>query len=472
LCNGGTADVTLTTNGGTGTIATTPANTGLTAGTYTFTATDANGCSATSVATIAPAPSAVTISATAGTILCNGGTANVTLLTGGGTGTITTAPAANNLLGGTYVFTATDANGCTAAASATIINPSLLTATVAANSTSIATGGTLVLTTTPAGLASYNVAGPSISNTGTSNVFSTTVTPANSGVYTISVANTNGCAASTTITITVFAGSKVAIKTMLSGPYDASTGLMWDSLRVKGLIPSTEPYSTAPYNTTYMHVNGGGGETVAPSVLAVTGSNAIVDWVFVQLRSKLDSNIVVATRSALIQRDGDVVDIDGISPVLFANSIPDNYFISIEHRNHLGIMTKGKYALSGAVSTMDLTTNAIPLFAFAGRAGNPAPFTGPTRKIGSVRALYAGNCNIDLALSAYRYITYNASTGGDKTQLFSVTGFGVNTLTGYSLYDCDLNGYARFNGLSPDRLVIYLNCGNSNTNIVNEQTPN
>jgi len=56
--------------------------------------------------------------------------------------------------------------------------------------------------------------------------------------------------------------------------------------------------------------------------------------------------------------------------------------------------------------------------------------------------------------------------------LFSVTGFGVNTLTGYSLYDCDLNGYARFNGLSPDRLVIYLNCGNSNTNIVNEQTPN
>ena len=479
LCFGQTGTVSFTTSGGTGTIAVingsttvTSPNTGLTAGTHTFTATDANGCSATSVATIAPEPSAVSISATAGTILCNGGTANVTLLTGGGTGTITTAPAANNLLGGTYVFTATDANGCTAAASATIINPSLLTATVAANSTSIATGGTLVLTTTPAGLASYNVAGPSISNTGTSNVFSTTVTPANSGVYTISVANTNGCAASTTITITVFAGSKVAIKTMLSGPYDASTGLMWDSLRVKGLIPSTEPYSTAPYNTTYMHVNGGGGETVAPSVLAVTGSNAIVDWVFVQLRSKLDSNIVVATRSALIQRDGDVVDIDGISPVLFANSIPDNYFISIEHRNHLGIMTKGKYALSGAVSTMDLTTNVIPLFAFAGRAGNPAPFTGPTRKIGSVRALYAGNCNIDLALSAYRYITYNASTGGDKTQLFSVTGFGVNTLTGYSLYDCDLNGYARFNGLSPDRLVIYLNCGNSNTNIVNEQTPN
>jgi GEVED domain len=472
LCNGGTGSIALSTSGGTGTITTTPATTtGLMAGTYTFTATDANGCSNTATATINAAPSMIMISATATQPLCAGNTGSVVLSATGGTGTLTIPGTTTGLSAGTYTFTATDGNGCTKTTTVVITAPATLVATVSANSMAIASGGSLTLTTTPAGLSNYSIAGPGITNSSASNIFTTTVVNANSGAYVITVTNANGCTASTTINISVFSGSRLALKTMLAGPFDAATGMMWDSLRVKGLIPSTEPYSAAPYTSTYTHVNGGGSETVAPSVLAVSGSNAIVDWVFIQLRNKLDSNVVLATRSALIQRDGDVVDVDGVSPVLFANSAPDLYFVSVEHRNHLGVMTKGKVALTAAGTPLDISTTAVPLFTFAGRGGNPSPMSGAARMIGSVRALYAGNCNVDLAATAYRFVTYNNTTASDRYSLLFATG-GTSTITGYNILDLDLNGYARFNGLNPDRLIMLQNTANSNTIIVNEQTPN
>jgi hypothetical protein len=68
-------------------------------------------------------------------------------------------------------------------------------------------------------------------------------------------------------------------KALLSGGYDAGTGLMRDDLRTKGLIPSAQPYSTAPWSYA-------GTETVSNNVLNVSGDNAIVDWVLVELREE------------------------------------------------------------------------------------------------------------------------------------------------------------------------------------------
>jgi hypothetical protein len=216
------------------------------------------------------------------------------------------------------------------------------------------------------------------------------------GIYSNTYTNAIGCDSIVTITVSLGNVLKITPKIMLAGCFDPATGLMYDSLRVLNLIPLQEPYSSAPYNAIYTHINGGGGETTSASVFTVTGPNAIVDWVFVQLRNKLDSNIVLATRSALIQRDGDIVDVDGVSPLIFANNNVDNYFISIKHRNHLGIMTKTPIPISFVNTSLNLTTAAIPLFTKPGKAGNPAPLTGATRIINGVRCLYAGNCNISL----------------------------------------------------------------------------
>ncbi len=77
---------------------------------------------------------------------------------------------------------------------------------------------------------------------------------------------------------------------------------MNDTLRTLNLLPTVEPYSSL---TRFSHV---GGETVNADVFAVTGNNAIADWVLVELRSGSDPTRIVATRAALVQRDGDVVD--------------------------------------------------------------------------------------------------------------------------------------------------------------------
>src|SRR6185295_17903717 len=87
-------------------------------------------------------------------------------------------------------------------------------------------------------------------------------------------------------------------------------------------FPSTDPYRVSPYNTNFTHVNNAAVETIASAaVLDQPGTNDdIVDWVFLELRNTVTSpNTVLQTRSALVQRDGDIVDVDGTSPVTFNN---------------------------------------------------------------------------------------------------------------------------------------------------------
>jgi hypothetical protein len=204
-CNGGAnATATATASGGTGafiyswapTGGTGSTATGLTAGAYTVTATDANGCTATSTYTISQ-PSAIIVSVATTAVTCNSlcdGTAMAT--TTGGTPGYTylwmpstqTAPIASGLCAGSYSVVATDANGCTATSSFTISQPSLLTASASAT-TVLCNGGTSFVSVTPSGGTSpYSFIGaPSFT------------VPA--GSYTYNISDGSGCTASVSITI-------------------------------------------------------------------------------------------------------------------------------------------------------------------------------------------------------------------------------------------------------------------------------
>jgi hypothetical protein len=121
-----------------------------------------------------------------------------------------------------------------------------------------------------------------------------------------------------------------------------TAGLMNDDLRVADLIPTTSPYAD--------------GATCNASVFAITGNNAIVDWVWVELRDGSDNSIISDAQSAFLQRDGDVVAIDGISSL--SASLPNrNYYVSVSHRNHLGVMSASSYALNATTTIIDLTSN-------------------------------------------------------------------------------------------------------------------
>ncbi len=150
-------------------------------------------------------------------------------------------------------------------------------------------------------------------------------------------------------------GTKLAIRLLLEGPYIAATGLMRDHLNVNGLIPTLEPYTALGYQ----HSPGRGGETVDPAVFNISGNDAIVDWVFVELRNAVDFTQIIATRTALLQADGDVVDVDGMSSVYFADVPTASYYIVARHRNHLDVMTPGALPLNEVFANLhDFTTGS------------------------------------------------------------------------------------------------------------------
>lgn len=234
-------------------------------------------------------------------------------------------------------------------------------------------------------------------------------------------------------------GVRVALDLMLQGPYDPGTDRMRDDLRAEGLLPLTEPFTALGMRT----VGAGTGETTDASVLAVTGDNAIVDWVLLELRSASAPATLVATRAALVQRDGDVVDKDGVSPVTFT-ATTGNYHVAIRHRNHLGCMTAAPVALSGTATNIDLTNAATATFG-----------TDARRTEGSRMLLWAGNVLRDDVL---RY----TGEDNDRDPILSAIGGVVPTSAsapGYHQQDVTMDGEILYTGGGNDRDLILLNIG-------------
>ncbi len=129
-------------------------------------------------------------------------------------------------------------------------------------------------------------------------------------------------------------------KVFLQGAYNSTNGLMSDNLRSAGVIPLSDPYKTSTYSSAFTEVNDAAADTINAAVLGYQASqnDNIVDWVFLELRNTAGTT-VVQTRPALVERDGDIVDVDGKSPVTFNNVDPGNYTIVVRHRNHLGLST-------------------------------------------------------------------------------------------------------------------------------------
>jgi hypothetical protein len=352
--------------------------------------------------------------------------------------------------------------------------------------TNLAMGSYTVKVTDALGYTSTNIVIVTTSNSGsTVNTFSITATGCytlpwgtvitTSGTYTNSYSIANACDSIVSIIATINSGVSLSAKVILSGPYNTITGLMQDSLRIKGLVPLSDPYLMPPYayvGSPFTHVANTSVQTTTNSILSATGSNAIVDWVLLQLRSKSNPSTIIKTKAALLKANGTIVEAaDSNSNIWFADVPADSYYVSIKHRNHLGVQTLWALPLYACTNTLvDFTSTSLPLLIKSGKAGNPAPLSGATRIQNGLRTLYAGNCEISSAALA-SYITYNTASTSDRNALFVFTG-ATGSINGYTVFDVDLNGSARFNGLNNDRLVISINCANSNIVIINQQTSN
>ncbi|MBK6754926.1 MAG: hypothetical protein IPG69_15425 [Flavobacteriales bacterium] len=241
------------------------------------------------------------------------------------------------------------------------------------------------------------------------------------------------------------------VKAFLEGPYVDGTGLMNDALRSAALIPSGEPYTALGFP----QAGGGGGEQVVTGAFDVTGPNAIVDWVMIQLRSAGTPSNVVATRCALLQRDGDIVAADGISNVVL-NAAAGNYHVAVRHRNHFGAMTATAISVGTLPTVIDLRS-----------PGTATWGTNARKTMGPVTVLWAGNAVTD-ALLKY------AGANNDRDPILNVVGGSTPTAVAFGYYreDINLSGVVKYAGNANDRDPILVNVGgNVPTSTRTEQLP-
>lgn len=240
-------------------------------------------------------------------------------------------------------------------------------------------------------------------------------------------------------------------RVLLEGPFNSGNSRMNDALRSAGLIPLNEPYTALGATLV-----GGGDESTTAPVLAVSGANAIVDWVVVELRSATTPTQILASRCALLQSDGDVVDMDGTSALGF--DLPAaSYRIAIKHRNHLGVITANAIALGSTATTVDLSDGSVALF-----GGNDA-----TKAAGGRRLLYAGD------VTGNGQLKY-AGLANDRDPILLTLGGSLpnNSLSGYFNEDVNMDGIVRYTGPGNDRDIILVNIGGVvATNVRNASLP-
>ena len=207
--NGGTADVVLSATGGTGPYVYAGQTTGLTAGTYSYTVTDAAGCTATTTVTIGQ-PDKLTLSGTAGTVKCSGGTTDITLTATGGKAPYTFEGNTKGLKAGVYQFSVTDAAGSKANTTVQVKEPALLELVVNPGVIKRVGGTTFVDINARGGTLPYTFTGQFSNLT--------------AGTYSYLVTDANGCTSTATVEIRE---PKVNLAAFDVGTVDTAVRINW-----------------------------------------------------------------------------------------------------------------------------------------------------------------------------------------------------------------------------------------------------
>lgn len=224
-------------------------------------------------------------------------------------------------------------------------------------------------------------------------------------------------------------------KAYLQGAYNVGSG------RHKDVTPGwaavinsgaqSQPYNYAAFG------NYNGTETVHPSLVGpnVADTDAF-DWVLLELKNA--SNTVIAQRAALILENGNIVEIDGVSPVAFHGPDQGIYSLTVRHRNHLSIRSATTPYFGAAPVPFDFTVSQASAYQ------NPAITTNEAMKDlgGGKFGLWGGNAN------GNGVVNYGPLPGTDRgavlTSLGGNTGSSVN---GYHSTDVNFNGIVNYGPL-------------------------
>jgi hypothetical protein len=257
------------------------------------------------------------------------------------------------------------------------------------------------------------------------------------------------------ITVVVLPRVQLAARVMLDGAFvdptptvDNGDGRMRDDLRALGQLPLQQPYCSSAFSASTLAYCGT--EATTAAVLSVSDpDNAIVDWMLLELRSSGTAGLptTLHRRACLVQRDGDVVAEDGVSPVSFVGVMPGSFHVVALHRNHLGCMTLDPLTFSASSpSAVDFSSPSLATYGVASRKGYDY-----------YRCLWGGNARPDDRLR------YTGTANDRDPALIAVGGSSPTAILSnvYRLEDSNMDGFVKYTGAGNDRegLLINVNWG-------------
>jgi hypothetical protein len=194
-----------------------------------------------------------------------------------GSGVIPTAEDQNGLAAGNYSVIVTDANGCSSASlPVTITQPGAALTKTSISNSPICSGSTINLSASASGGTSpytYNWTGPNgfiINNNPTP--FINNATTLNSGTYTVTVIDANGCSASSTTNVTVYPtlnpGSIGSAQTICYNTLPAS--LTETTVATGGTGSYTYQWESSPDNSIWTPIGGATSSTYSPGNLTAS----------------------------------------------------------------------------------------------------------------------------------------------------------------------------------------------------------
>ena len=438
-CNGGTTSVTVSATGGTAPYTGIGTFT-VSAGTYTYTITDATGCIGTKTITITQ-PSAIAVTATeTSPILCNGGTATVSVSATGGTGAYI-GTGTFNPNAGTITYTVTDANGCTGSTSITIAQPSVIVVTATETTPIVCNGGTATV---------------SVSATGGTGLYTGTGTfSANAGSHTYSVSDANSCSGSTTITVTEPPATTISSFTPISGCVGSTLtvyGQNFNSINavdINGIVATFVIVSATEITVTVpaMATSGFITVTITANCSATTTSSFTITncstGMTINLKAYLqgyyigggmmqsvllNQNIIGATTT---QTDSIQVEIydgttfalagstkavlmnDGTASAVI-NGADGNYYVAIRHRNSVLTWSSVPIALS-STTPVSYNFSTSPTQSFSGMAANDM--------LDGVYSIFTGDVNQDEFIDASDFPQFDTDNLSGACCSYLVTDF-------------------------------------------------
>lgn len=244
-----------------------------------------------------------------------------------------------------------------------------------------------------------------------------------------------------TFTVEDYTLKRFSAKVFLEGAFNPESMAMNNSLLASNLIPSTQPYSTAPW--TYY------GEEIVTSM-----PEGVIDWVLVELRQAASAELATEAtiiegwpKALLLKADGSIVDTDNKNPLIGEAEITENLYMVIRHRNHLDVMSAAPLILSGNTYSYDFTNEITK--AYGGAAGYKQIGTG-------VYGMVAGDIDADGSVFASDF------------NLWAIN-FGLTTV--YLPADVDMDGQVFASDFNKWAVNFGTNMAERNLKIFKSQVP-